>query len=487
MAESKLLCIGFSLLLCSCMQGERRAGVSTDDVATPSDALVVTPDPGVSPPADVGAASDEGLTPDLWTPPPPKPCIEVTPEPVNFGGKLLFTKATIEVTISSCGDVPLEVRSVRLIDQEEMPNRALSDDFELELDGLPETLGDAPAVIPPGGAVTFLTSFFPEEINPKDENGKPIPDTGFIRILSDAETPELLIETRGFGVDIGAPVAVIMVLEGEEVAPLTTLHLVGSNSYTPTGPPIKYAWSVEQPAGSQSVFIPSAAAADPTFQVNVAGTYVFRLLVWDANSVESFIYAEYQVTVLPTAALHVELTWHTPLDSDETDEGPEAGADLDLHLVHPAACGLDIDSDGVDDGWFDEPFDCFWFNPQPDWGSPDPAVDDDPSLALEDADGAGPEVLVMHAPEAGLAYKVGVNYWDSHGFGSSFATVRVFAQSVLVYEMTGVELAHQELWQVATIDPSSGEVWPFFDDAGGPLVLPELSVPLVLTELPSCD
>ena len=190
------------------------------------------------------------------------------------------------------------------------------------------------------------------------------------------------------GNETDCPTAVIKCQEGEEVIPQTKLHLVGSQSYSENGMINKYEWTVDQPVGSQSVFLPSSLAPDPTFEVNVAGSYVFTLNVWAESGVSACITTQFEVLVIPDEAIHVELLWHTPGDPDETDEGPEAGADLDLHFVHPLAEGPDLDGDGLPDGWFDEPFDCFWFNQFPNWGSLDPLTDDDPGLDRDDTDGA---------------------------------------------------------------------------------------------------
>jgi hypothetical protein len=94
---------------------------------------------------------------------------------------------------------------------------------------------------------------------------------------------------------------------------------------------------VKQPVGSQSVFLPSFLAADPTFEVNVAGTYEFQLDVWDQNDQKSLTSAFVTVAVIPDEAIHVELLWTTEGDPDQTDAGPEAGVDLDLHFAHPFA------------------------------------------------------------------------------------------------------------------------------------------------------
>ncbi|MGM0576099.1 MAG: choice-of-anchor D domain-containing protein [Myxococcota bacterium] len=173
-------------------------------------------------------------------------------------------------------------------------------------------------------------------------------------------------------------------------------------------------------------------------------------------------------------AIHVELTWDTPGDPDQTDHGPMAGSDLNLHFAHPSATGVDIDSDDVPDGWFDDTFDCFWFNNSPEWGSDDENADDDPSLDHDDTDGLGPENIVLPVPEDGLTYRVGVHYWNDHGYGPSNATVRVYIYSSLVFELEDVELVNHDFWEVATIDWPSGEVELVTGDGGEYAIFPDV-------------
>ena len=272
------------------------------------------------------------------------------------------------------------------------------------------------------------------------------------------------------------PTAVIQVQEGEEVIPQTKLHLVGSNSYA-VGSVSAWQWSVTQPDGSQSVFLPSAAHPDPTFEVNIAGVYDFTLEVWDQDGKKSCEPAEVTVFVIPDEAVHVELLWDTPGDLDQTDEGPEAGADLDLHFLHPFATGEDVDGNGVPDGWFDQPFDCFWFNAHPNWGSLDPFVDDDPGLDRDDTDGSGPENVNLNLPEDGMTYKVGVHYWNDHDFGPSTATVRIYVFSQLVFEVSDVSLVEGDMWEVATLSWPSAAVTLLQTDIGDYVIIPNYSHP----------
>jgi hypothetical protein len=177
--------------------------------------------------------------------------------------------------------------------------------------------------------------------------------------------------------------------------------------------------------------------------------------VKDSTGENSCVPAVSTVYVNPNEAIHIELLWNTPNDPDQTNTGNNAGADLDMHFTHPLAVGgYDGDGDGTMDGWFDIPYDCFWDNEEPNWNSFDPAIDDNPSLDRDDTDGAGPENVNLNIPENGVKYKVGVHYWDDHGFGPSLATVRTYIYGVPVFEVSGIELLHRDMWTVTEVE------WP---------------------------
>ncbi len=333
-----------------------------------------------------------------------------------------------------------------------------------------------PVVVQPGEEVAFKVHYQPTDISTLDADGKLIPDTNRLRILSNAATPEVEIEMRGFGPAVECPTAVILFYglstTGSVVGP-TTLHLVGDMSFAANGSLSMWEWSVEQPPGSASVFLPSANAPDPSFEVNVIGTYTFTLNVKDEAGVDACELAELTVHVVPDDGIHVELLWDTPADDDQTDEGTDAGADLDLHFVHPLATGSDLDGDGVPEGYCHDPFDCYSHNSSPDWGSFNPAVDDDPHLLRDDTDGAGPETIKLVEPEEGLTYRVGVKYWSDHDFGPSVATLRVYVDGQLAHETAGVELTEPAAWDAVSVSWPDGVVEPLLDAAGEPRIYPE--------------
>ena len=185
------------------------------------------------------------------------------------------------------------------------------------------------------------------------------------------------------------------------------------------------------------------------------------IAVEEAEVVEDIAVEEAEVQ----GPLEIELTWFAPGDPDPTDSGPEAGPDLDLHFMHPFA---------VD--WFDQPFDCFWFNPDPNWGSLDPMVADDPILLLDSTDGSGPEQLEYDPMEVDTLYRIGVHVWSDHGFGPIEATIAVSLGGELIHEAT-VTLENQEFWEVATVHWPSGALEVLVDDQDAPLILSDYTNP----------
>jgi hypothetical protein len=265
-----------------------------------------------------------------------------------------------------------------------------------------------------------------------------------------------------------APVAVIRVQEGLHVAPLTTLHLSADLSEPMAGSEIDtWEWSVDGPDGSVTTFAPSASVESPTLEANVVGNYVFHLTVRQGGTASAQP-AQATVVVAPTDAIHVELTWHTPGDPNEADTGPEAGSDMDIHVVHPLGpanpASPDLDGDGHPDPYFDTLYDCFWFNPHPDWG---PAgASGDPSLDRDDTDGGGPEIVALETPQDGVRYRIAVHYWADHAYGAATATVRIFVDGTLVSERGPVELVNRDMWCVADVDSPSGTVTPLTAPGG---------------------
>jgi hypothetical protein len=388
------------------------------------------------------------------------PCILVTPRKVDFGGKLVGNVATIQVKLESCGTEALKVTSVAF-------GPGSSPDFGLDFSDLGGGSAAGPSaatpiVVPINDFVTIDVTFTPDAVNPRDADNVPIPDQGTLLVGSNAFEAEVKVPVSGAGSDVECPTPVIHIEEGEEVIPQTVLHLDASESYAPFGAVKDFLWQRPRPengtapAGTTSVLVPASTDPQPVFAVDIVGTYVFRLDVVDqsgnASGSPQCPTAEYTVIVQPDQAIHVELTWHTPGDPDESDSGEGNGTDLDLHFAHQNANGPDLDGDGSPDPWFDDKWDVFWWNTNPrQWGSFDPAAQDDPSLDRDDTDGAGPENLNLSVPEDGVTYTIGVHYWKDYSFGTSDATVKVFHYADLVYEVTYPAMKWLDMWCVGQI------------------------------------
>ena len=285
------------------------------------------------------------------------------------------------------------------------------------------------------------------------------------------------------GTCVGAPCPVPMIdcEEGYFALPGTLLHLSAEGSYSPYGEIVGWTWSVDGPPESINAAMPMAPAKEIEFLIDAAGTYVFHLDVVDETGETSCAMATHQVKAISEQGILVELVWHTPGDPDETDTGNGAGSDLDLHFLHPWAGGPDVDGDGQPDGWYDQPFDCFWFNAHPEWGSFDPDIDDNPELFVDDTDGAGPEGILLTIPDDGT-YTVGVHYWDTHGYGAAEATVRVYVGGELAYESPATWLDDSDMWRVCTIQMPQGLASAVTNTEGQQHITPAYQHPYFIPE-----
>ena len=384
------------------------------------------------------------------------PCIHVDPKSLSFGGAIPGLQSALTLTLENCGSQELVINELQLTEDTADANQ----EFFIDQSGL-ATSGKlkAPPPLSPQNPLKLginekanvIVLYAPADITPANSK-----DTATIKVISNAYTVPV-VKLEGVGVQQICPVAKVKVAEGGQVIPQTTLHLNGSSSVAPGGGQIKkYKWTVKQPQGSNQPLLPSANFPNPTLQANTAGDYTFCLNVWDQNDVISCDSQCATVQVLPTNAIHIELLWDTPSDPDQVDSGPAAGADLDLHFAHPLASGLDHDCDGVGDPWFSNPWDTFWFNPKPSWGAV--GTTDDPTLDLDDTDGAGPENLNVEESEGSLdqpvAYSIGVHYWNDHGFGTSYATVSIYLQGALALQFTKVKMDPLDMWYVGKLN------WP---------------------------
>jgi hypothetical protein len=234
-----------------------------------------------------------------------------------------------------------------------------------------------------------------------------------------------------------------------ELPMLGPIRLDGTASYDPLEPARGYAhlefdWrilSTPMSSLSELEFTGSdgvGGAATPLFLPDVAGPYRFRLTVTnpDVDLVSEPV--EVELFALALLDLEVGLSWATP------------GTDLDLHLLGP---------DG--DYWTDG--DCFFGNPNPNWGSLGDDSDDPTLVADDDYGGTrlhpGNERIELQQPPWGRYRVVVVYHSDHHTDHSVTPWIDV---SVAGEELSGpIEapgaLVEGEAWIAAEID------WPDMD------------------------
>ena len=364
-----------------------------------------------------------------------EPCIEIAPHndgTYDFGQRFVGQTAVEAFTLTNCSDIDFGETLI-------VSSLSIRDDSSPAY-----VLGDVqlPIELLPGGQYPFTVEFTPT-VDQQFEEG------WLVAVSNDAYTPELTIQLNGLGSNNECPTAVARCTvehsgappESELfVLPLANLVCDASGSEDPDGTIGQYIWSVaEAPAGSTSEFIPDDTS-ETTFFVDLAGRYVLNLEVIDDRGCVSDP-APVTLVSRPDEDIHVQLVWSTPSDPDESDTGFGAGSDLDIHLLHPNGC------------WEDSSWDCHFRAREPNWGN-SARSDDDPSLDIDDTDGAGPENINLDNPESGTSYTVGVHYYNDHGYGVSYATLRVYIFGELVFQAEDKEMYNDSWWVVASID------WP---------------------------
>ncbi len=274
---------------------------------------------------------------------------------------------------------------------------------------------------------------------------------------NDENQPHRVVNLKGQGRPYDCPQAVIRAYNpdrGEAIAdpqgqlnavPLDNIDLDASQSRDPEGSGIaRVQWRIAQRPTDSTNELDNTDQTTSTIWMQLAGTYVVELNVWNGLGVKSCQPARMTLNAIADQDIHIQLVWHTPNDPDQTDAN---GADLDIHLLHPNG----------NFHWNLPPWDCFWQNMAPDWGQQGDATDD-PSLDIDDIDGAGPENINLDNPESGATYHVGVYYFSDHNYGTSYATVRLYLGGQLAFEQDRKRMTSQEFWHAADIAWPSGHI-----------------------------
>jgi len=384
-------------------------------------------------------------------------CIVVSEEDgIDFGQRFIGEDHPKTITITNCSQ-----REDLLLSNIELNEHHELDGFDrYVLSDVPDLT--EPMTIAPQNSTSVLLTYSPILYTPEnrpddcsDEEGCEIADGSMLVVESNDEVKSPLeIEVRGVGTNNHCPTAVARArIQGTDfwdtqmdAIPLQTIEFDGRSSSDSEGGIATYQWEVTgRPEGSTANFAPNNSVPNPTFFLDLAGSFTFQLRVFDEQGTESCDPAEVLAIVTPDEHVHVQLVWNTPGDPNEMDTGAGTGSDVDLHFMHPS---------GI---WDSGPWDCHWKNKNPNWGDSG-TRDDDPSLDIDDTDGAGPENINLNNPEgtaaAPIQYKVGVFYFSDHNYGPANTTLRIFLDGRERFAHTFPALENRQLWDVARI------AWP---------------------------
>lgn len=374
------------------------------------------------------------------------PCMKLSREDeINFGEGGIGYANSRTITIENCS--PTQDLKVSEI--------GISDDgggvFAIRDGSLPGGLPADEALIPPDNTANFVVTYTPTaEIvsmgeltvrsnDPSKTNLKvPIVGKGTTNVCPQAIAQARIQEQNG--------TAVGPYRQQINTIPLKYIGFDGTQSTDPNGTISGYEWTIiQRPPNSTARLETSNTVPEPTMFLDLAGTYIVELTVYDDQGLSSCNDDETRrVTILatPDEDIHVQLVWDTPTDPDQSDT---FGTDLDIHYLHPSG------------RWNQAPFDIFWRNRTADWGAS--GTDDDPSLDIDDTDGSGPENVNHNNPQSNLVYQVGVYYYADKGFGPSYATLRIYIQGTQRYEWRNEYLAGTGVfWRAAAISWPSGQI-----------------------------
>lgn len=361
------------------------------------------------------------------------PCLTINPaERLRFGSLLSGEVATRPITLTNCSDT--SAVHVHIED--------FVSDSGFRLGDADDRAGQV-RTLAPGTTQLVPVEFRPQEI--REFLGE------LTFISNDLLEPEVTVELTGTGSPPACPEAVIVGTSMDDQAiaapfgnlegnPLETVSFNGAQSVAHGGGSIvEYEWSlVSRPADTIVQMSHSQSLPNNELYLELSGTYEVELHVVDNEGTRSCEPARMTVEAISGDAIHLQLVWDTPNDPSRTNN---SGADMDLHFLHPNG------------DWNTSPWDCHWLNMNPNWGNPNNS-DMNPRLDIDKITGWGPENINLLVPEPGVTYSVGVYYFSDHGYGPSYATVRIFIHGQLQLELKRRYMTNHQFWHVADIS------WP---------------------------
>lgn len=358
-----------------------------------------------------------------------QPDISIEPGACAFGDVGINATGFCDLTIKNEGQLDLVISAVGF---EEGTDTAV---FE------PASVFPLPVYLPAEASVTVKMAATPTATQQY---------TGVLFFESnDPDTPHATVDLSCTGAAVPTAVACVKTINNQtvacdapQVAPLDDIVLTGEDSSATNGRTIDaYHWDIVSKPPDSTVVLTTPDARETSFQFNssgvfrrgldVAGTFVVRLVVTDSAGLDSTNDARVALSSVPGEDMVVQLTWD------------HESADMDLHLVRDGGATF-TDND------------CYFSNCKGssglNWGGG--AVN--PHLDVDDTDGFGPENINIARPNNGT-YRVGVHYYAPHSSHVATAVnVKIFVRGGLWAEYTRDMTVCNQYWEVADIEwPSS--------------------------------
>ena len=213
----------------------------------------------------------------------------------------------------------------------------------------------------------------------------------------------------------------------------SSVMLDGTASYDPDDAQevLTYAWEITSAPEGSTAYLDNPNLAQPTLNADILGEYVVSLNVTDTTGLVSEYPSATMVSVIPYENLIVELSW----DLD--------GTDLDLHLVAPT-------------GSYYSDLDCFYANPNPDWGILNDRTDN-PFLSIDDEGTERREAIDYLQPVDGM-YEIYALYYRNLASDYPYVTphITIYAEGEIIADFDGPRLTSEgNLWYVGTLDWST--------------------------------
>jgi hypothetical protein len=248
----------------------------------------------------------------------------------------------------------------------------------------------------------------------KEERNPGIGDTALAPEPDGEPEPEPEPEPDDTAAPTEGPVADCVVSPNPVQPPFEAATWDGRGSYSTDSTIETYTWLLEsKPTGSATTMPGGNSARRGDFIPDLAGEYVGRLTVTDANGLSDSCTAI--LDAVPIENLWIEMYWSEPSD------------DMDLHLLRNNAS-------------LESRNDCYFMNcvgSPLEWG--DSGSDDNPILDLDDIYGVGPENINITEPSSGI-YTIVVHDYVGSTYpdftGQNRVTVNVYIDGTLKWTDT---------------------------------------------------